>query len=42
MIMNATVAKVFKRRRGNKPEKTTLVGSAETVEAIKDDREGGA
>lgn len=42
MIMNAAVAKAFKRRRGNKSEKTTLVGSAEAVEVIKDDRKGEA
>ncbi len=40
MIMNATVAKVFKRLRGNKTMKTNLVGSAEAVEATKDDRKG--
>lgn len=42
MIMNATVAKVFKRRRGNKADKTTLVGGAEAADAIKDDRKGEA
>ena len=42
MIMNATVAKLFKRRRGNKPEKTTLVDGAEAVEVKRDDRKGEA
>ena len=42
MIMNATIAKIFKRRRGNKNKKTTLVSSSEAVEPIRDDKKGEA
>ncbi|QNU67932.1 ABC transporter permease [Ruminiclostridium herbifermentans] len=42
MIMNATVAKVFKKRRDNKRKNTNLVGNSEADEAISGDRKGEA
>jgi ABC-type uncharacterized transport system permease subunit len=42
MIMNATVAKVFKRRRDKKLDKTNLVYSSEADKAVEDDRKGEA